>query len=189
VNWSVDSQAVRSVLAFVELAGTSASLKYAGVTITPSITPLTTIPSSASLKSYSTSLAALNPNQVLIAWLDTQVSATSKSGVPYTDQGIKYVVLGNNLVLPAQQYSLMAPNLRQADLVSVGADAVGNGIFIWSDYTTAEYLYYTLLDPAASIKTPAMIFTKMDAGITSDNGQALAKFFGREVVLLPFVRK
>lgn len=184
-----------AVISFIDASGGFTTLHYGSIngTLLSNLdsnqgVPLTTTAGG----SASTSLTPVSGSRVMLAWIDKVVSAVSKSGIPYTDQGVKYVLFNSSFAKPTL-YSVMSPDLRRADYVSAGQDKDGRGILIWSDYRNGSQLYYMLVNPNDLIKpvTPALIYTTVTSGSINpgSSGQALAVFFGRFELFLPLIRK
>lgn len=166
-------------LRYIRLAGTT---RTAGPTL---------ISDQVSLDQITVSSALVKNNHLMVAWLNPNVNTPS-----YPLQGVSYKVLNGSTLAQSAVYSLYAPNLTNADYISLSADKDGNAVLLWTDTDTYRYLYYALVDPgnpaAPLTLTNAMLIQALPSGSTislSGNGQGLAAYSGRYDSFLPFLRK
>jgi hypothetical protein len=185
--WSVDA-----LLTFVDLTTSSINLYYVGVNGVALSGSPTLLSSTVSGSSFSTSLRAVG-NKILVAWVDSTVTVEYSDTITYQDRGIKYTFLSNAAGPAPTVYSMMAPNMRQADYASAGANSSGQGILMWSDLSPGQYTYYALINPnnPGAPVTLAQIYRYVSSGSNSPsaNGQGLAPFIERHPFFLPAVRR
>lgn len=118
---------------------------------------------------------------VLLAW----------TGV--TSNRIHYALInGSNYTVQSGPETLVSPYDRIAENVSVTNDQQGNAILTWMDAELNDYLYYALVAPNGSLRTPPMIFQTGLANepqiLTSYAGEGNTTFVPG-MVFLPHVTK
>jgi hypothetical protein len=182
-------QVKQTILFYVDTSSGNAELRYLRLFDTTRLEGPVLVDTSVSLNQRVVSSDLIKDNNILIAWLDPNISVG-----PYSLQGVSFAVMNasTRVITHNSAMEIANPNLTNAAYISVAADNNGNPVLVWTDADAYRYVFYAYLNPSGTfITTPTLIQT-LPSGTNislSGNGQGLAAYDGRYMVELPLIRK
>jgi hypothetical protein len=122
--------------------------------------------------------AQLPTGEGIIAWKNEQAD-------------ISFAMIDSNGGVKTGLESLIMPNSRPMQAVSVTSEPHGNGVLTWTD-TEDDYLYYALVNKDGAILTPPMVIAEDVKGgpvLSSKLGFGNAFFEGKAFTYLPLLTR